>query len=70
MKQFRLSCAVREWARSRTTVNWIYKGIVVFGADRNGSGIRWYARNGSGLTLRADTKAGMRRLITDMRAQP
>ena len=42
---------------------WTYKGIDVFPADINSSGIRWYARMGIGITLRADTKQGMRELI-------
>lgn len=43
---------------------WNYKGLTVYPADRNSSGIRWYCRTGSGRTLRADTKATMRDLIT------
>lgn len=44
---------------------WTYKGVDVFPADMNASGIRWYARNvGDAPTLRADTKQGMRDLIT------
>lgn len=43
---------------------WTYKGVNVFPADRNASGIRWYARMGLGFTLRADTKESMRHLIT------
>ncbi len=42
---------------------WRYKGVDVFAADRNSSGIRWYARMGSVPTLRADTKQSMRQLI-------
>lgn len=42
---------------------WTYKGIDVFRADMNTSGIRWYARTRWGV-LRADTKASMRHLIT------
>lgn len=42
---------------------WDYKGLDVFPADINGSGIRWYARSPWGM-LRADTKASMRELIT------
>lgn len=42
---------------------WTYKGIDVYRADVNSSGIRWYARTGTG-TLRADTKESMRSLIT------
>ena len=42
---------------------WTYKGIDVFPADLNSSGIRWYARTGTGI-LRADSKASMRDLIT------
>jgi hypothetical protein len=44
---------------------WRYKGMDVFPADRNSSGIRWYARPGNGKVLRADTKDGMRQLITE-----
>jgi hypothetical protein len=43
---------------------WTYKGIDVYPADRNASGIRWYARPGTGSALRADTKASMRQLIS------
>lgn len=43
---------------------WTYKGINIYPADRNSSGIRWYARMGLGYALKADTKEGMRRLIT------
>jgi hypothetical protein len=43
---------------------WTYKGIDVWPADRNSSGIRWYARVPNAPTLRADTKDGMRELIT------
>jgi len=43
---------------------WTYKGIDVFPADLNTSGIRWYARTASGI-LRADSKASMRNLITE-----
>jgi hypothetical protein len=45
---------------------WTYKGIDVYRADVNSSGIRWYARTSAG-TLRADTKAGMRDLINHYR---
>jgi len=41
---------------------WTYKGIDVFQADSNSSGIYWYARY-NGETLRADTKQSMRELI-------
>ncbi len=44
---------------------WTYKGVDVFPADRNSSGIRWYARAGLGYTLRADSKASMKGLISD-----
>jgi hypothetical protein len=44
---------------------WTYKGIDVFRADFNASGIRWYARTDAGI-LRADTKASMRELITEV----
>ncbi len=44
---------------------WMYKGVEVWPADRNSSGIAWYARSiFSSPTLRADTKQGMRQLIT------
>lgn len=43
---------------------WTYRGVDVFPADRNSSGIRWYARTSSAPVLRADTKASMRELIT------
>ena len=45
---------------------WTYKGVDVYPADRNGSGIRWVSQAlGLGSRLRADTKAGMRYLITE-----
>lgn len=44
---------------------WTYKGVTVYRADWNASGIRWYARTGNGTgVLRADTKQGMRSLIS------
>lgn len=44
---------------------WTYKGIDVYPADRNGCGIRWYARTGDGNgVLKSDSKASMRQLIT------
>lgn len=42
---------------------WFYKGCCVLPADRNASGIRWSCRC-FGARLIADTKAGMRQLIT------
>ena len=42
---------------------WTYFGVYVFPADRNTSGIRWYADMGIGMYLKADTKEGMRELI-------
>lgn len=48
---------------------WTYKGIDVFSAERNSSGIRWYARTGAGVVLRSDTKSGMRQLITEAKAR-
>ena len=42
---------------------WTYKGVNIYPANRNGSGIRWYAYTGRGYSLRADTKASMRQLI-------
>lgn len=50
--------------RDRRGIMWTYKGIDVFGADLNASGIRWYARTPNG-TLRADTKESMRHLINE-----
>jgi hypothetical protein len=50
---------------------WTYKGVDVFRADLNSSGIRWYARgvrNAPG-TLLADSKASMRELITHYQGQ-
>jgi len=44
-------------------MHWTYKGVTVYRADRNASGILWYARTGAG-TLRADSKQGMRSLIS------
>jgi len=43
---------------------WFYKGVTVLPADRNASGIRWTANAHIGITLKADTKEGMRALIT------
>jgi hypothetical protein len=43
-------------------IMWIYKGIAVFLADFNSSGIRYYARTDNGI-LRSSTKQGMRELI-------
>ncbi len=45
---------------------WTYRGVNVYPAGLNSSGIRWYALGyqlGLGMTLKADTKAGMRELI-------
>ena len=44
---------------------WTYKGIDIYRADRNASGIRWYARTHAGI-LRTDTKESMRHLIAAM----
>lgn len=44
---------------------WTYKGIDVYPAELNSSGIRWYARTPWGL-LRTDSKQSMRELITDV----
>ncbi len=45
---------------------WTYKGLDVFPADRNSSGINWYSRTGSGEgVLRSDTKDGMKQLINE-----
>jgi hypothetical protein len=46
----------------RQRAMWTYKGVDVFPADRNSSGIRWYARTPH---LRADSKASMRQLINE-----
>jgi hypothetical protein len=43
---------------------WTYKGLDVYPAGLNGSGIRWYARSPWGI-LRADSKASMRELVTE-----
>jgi hypothetical protein len=43
---------------------WTYKGTDVFPAARNASGVRWTATTPDGDRLRADTKDGMRALIT------
>ena len=43
---------------------WEYKGVMVLPADRNSAGIRWTANAHAGGTLKAETKAGMRVLIT------
>ena len=42
---------------------WTYRGVDVFPADHNSSGIRWYARTSSGM-LRADSKSMMRLAIS------
>lgn len=42
---------------------WTYKGIDIWPADPNSSGIRWYARMPDEPKLRADTKTSMRELI-------
>ncbi len=44
---------------SKTKI-WTYKGVNVYPAGLNASGIRWWALNGQ---LRADTKESMRQLI-------
>lgn len=47
---------------------WTYKGIDIYPADPNTSGIRWHARIPDSPTVnsfRADTKEGMRELIND-----
>ena len=44
---------------------WEYKGVVVFPAPINGSGIRWTASARVGAQLRSDTKSEMRALITE-----
>lgn len=44
---------------------WTYKGVNVYPAAPNATGIRWSSAPVEGIgTLRADTKAGMRELIT------
>lgn len=44
---------------------WTYKGVDVYPADRNSSGIRWYARHPlAPAVLRSDTREGMRHLIS------
>lgn len=43
----------------------IYKGVVVFPADGNASGIRWTARTGNGVALRSQTLAGIKNLIRE-----
>lgn len=48
---------------------WTYRGINVYPADRNASGVRWIASTGSGMKLRADTKEGMRQLIRSSKAK-
>lgn len=42
-----------------------YLGINIYPASPNSSGIRWYARTGAGLTLKADTLAGIKELIRE-----
>jgi hypothetical protein len=48
---------------------WTYKGVNVYPASLNSSGIRWTALMGVGQCLRADTKEGMRRLITKVKRE-
>ena len=43
---------------------WTYKGVNIWRADRNGSGIRWEAFTDNG-RLRADTKQSMSDLINE-----
>lgn len=47
-----------------TSWAWAYKGLLIFPAGVNSSGIRWYARSPWGI-LRADSKTSMRHLITE-----
>lgn len=45
--------------------SWTYKGVNVYPARPNATGIRWSSVPVDGIgTLQADTKAGMRELIT------
>jgi hypothetical protein len=53
----------------QTRKPWFYMGFVVLPADLNGSGIRWTCNCGTGQTLKADTKAGMRGLIRSARKE-
>lgn len=41
---------------------WTYKGVDIHPADRNSSGIRWWALTDKGRIM-ADTKQGMKQLI-------
>lgn len=59
----------RYWGASSKRSPWRYKGIDVYPAELNGSGIAWYARPGTGQALRADSKRSMRELITEMKEQ-
>lgn len=43
----------------------VHRGIPIFRADRNSSGIRWTARMENGDRLRADTLSGIKQQITD-----
>ena len=52
---------------SREGEMWTYKGIDVFPHDLNSMGLRWDAHSPWG-RLRADTKQGMRELITQTMA--
>jgi hypothetical protein len=45
---------------------WTYKGVNVFPASVNASGIRWTARCNLGFALKADTKQGMKQLINEV----
>lgn len=40
-----------------------YKGYYIFKADKNSSGIRYYARTSIGI-VRADTLRGIRQILT------
>lgn len=46
---------------------WTYKGVNVYPAPVNSSGVRWTANVEIGVTLRADTKQGMRAVINAYR---
>lgn len=40
-----------------------YRGVIIFPAERNSSGIRWTARMDKGYALRSDTLEGIKELI-------
>lgn len=52
-------------SEAKKRVLWTYRGVNVYPAGPNSSGIRWTANSDLGHTLRSDTKEGMRELIRE-----